>query len=322
MKVVVTGGGGLIGTRLAKRLLQGADEIGLDVSELVLIDQRFPPGFMQGHDGVRLVEGDLTSTTVIDDVIGNDCDWLIHLAATLTISAEEDFNQGMNINFHAVQRMLDICRRKSQNVKFFMPGSIAVFSGHLPYFVDDDQKVRPKSSYGAEKALCELLLGEYSRRGFVDCRCMRLPFVLLRPGKPSGTVSDLVASITREPLYGRTFEIPWRPESRLSVASVDSVVNAIIAFQSLPASALADSRVINMPSLCVTVQDMVDSLKRVGKRDLDRFLTWKPQQELQAMIDEWPKHLVSSFASVNGFRADESFDNILARFIQEHEIIL
>lgn len=195
-----------------------------------------------------------------------------------------------------------------------------MFGGALPEFVNDDQPVRPISSYGCEKALCELVMTEYARRGLVDCRSLRLPFVLHRPGLPNGFISDIASAITREPLFGRDFVVPWHPETRMSVASVGRVAASIIDLMDLPEAAFQYRRVINMPSVSVTINEMIDALRQIGGPNLEDHLKWKSDEKLQAIVDAWPHHFVSSFAASKGIRPDASFDAILADFVKSQNI--
>ncbi len=320
MKIVLTGAGGFIGTNLAELLLRYGYNGMDDVDELILIDRQFPSAYIGNNGRVKIIEGEVADPSLMAKAISDDSDWVIHLAATLVVHAEEKFDEGMKINFHSVEKILNICRHAKKKVRFFMPSTIAVFSGALPEFVDDDQPIRPISSYGCEKALCELIMTEYARRGLVDCRSLRLPFVLHRPGLPNGFVSDIVSAITREPLFGRDFVVPWRPDTRMSVASVGHVAASIIAFMNLPEEAFQYRRVINMPGVSVTINEMIDALRQLGGPNLENHLRWKSDEKLQAIVDAWPHHFVSSFAVSNGIRPDASFASMLADFVKNQNI--
>jgi nucleoside-diphosphate-sugar epimerase len=205
MKIVITGGAGFLGQRLARRLLeQGSltDATGerRGISEIVLLDVVAAGSFSDSR--VREVTGDIADPDVMRRVVDGNTSSIFHLAAVVSGQAEADFDLGMRINLDASRQLLDICRQLGHRPRVVFTSSVAVYGGRLPAMVDDETAREPQSSYGVQKAIGELLLGDYHRRGFIDGRVLRLPTISVRPGKPNKPASSFASGIIREPLNG------------------------------------------------------------------------------------------------------------------------
>lgn len=325
MRVLVIGAAGFIGSHLVSALLERGQLAGRGIESLLLADA-MPVRLPQGAQvEVRAETGDISDRAFIQH-LASGVDTVFPLAATLTTEAEADFGKGLKVNLLALVELLEALRRRRDRQdkgregapRVVFASSIAAFGGALPDTVDDSVRQLPQTSYGTHKAIAELLINDYSRHGFIDGRALRLPIVLIRRGSPSPAVSDRVAAIVREPLLGRDTVCPFDPGTRMPVASVQRVAEALMAIHDLPASAFGDSRAMNLPALSVTAGQMVESLQQFKNavRALGR-VTFAPDAKLQAVVESWPKRFVSERASRHGIGSDASFDEIIRHFLSE-----
>jgi nucleoside-diphosphate-sugar epimerase len=344
MRVLVTGAWGFVGSHVTKALLargrlvdsRGADRL---IGELVLADAITPAAGVaqwvpdQSRDGaghaaagsaryagvvrVRTETGDLRDPAFLRRLVGAGVDSVFHLAAALTMQAETDFVRGLEVNVHALMRLLELCRAQARPPKLVYPSSIAAFGGELPRTVDDSVVQTPQTSYGTHKSIAELLISDYSRHGFVDGRALRLPVVLVRPGTPVPAVSDRIAAIVREPLSGRDLVCPLAAGTRIPVSSARRVAESLLAIHDLPLAAFGATRAMNLPSLTVSVGDMIESVHRCAQGRRLGEVRIEPDASLQAVVDGWPAAFVSERASRWGIAADADFDEIVRAFIEE-----
>ena len=323
MRVLITGADGFVGRRLVSTLLNhpvltrgGGDAE--PISELILTDRsgwglrRFA-----ADPRIRIEIGDFCDADFRRALFTRRVDSIFHLAATLTTDAEADFARGMQVNLLTVIDLLEDCRSGAHRPRFIYPSSIAVFGGPLPDRVDDKVSQTPQTSYGTAKAISELLINDYSRHGFIDGRVLRLPVVLLRPGSPSPSVSDRIASIVREPLHGMDVACPLKPETKIPVASVRCIAAALIKLHEVPADRFGHTRAMNLPSLTVSVAEMVDALEGFDYPGPRGKVSWERNDQLQAIVDGWPNCFVSDEASRLGIRSDASFAEILRAYVED-----
>lgn len=292
MRVLVLGAAGFIGSRLGRVLRQQGHLGGRPITELLLADNRPSP------DGLQ---GDICDERFVDRLFAKPIDAVFHLAATLTLDAEMDFARGMAVNVHALMRLLERCRAQGTHPSFVFASSISTFGGDFPDTVDDTVAQNPQTSYGTHKAVAELLLNDYSRRGALDARVLRLPVVLTHPGPPSGSVSDRLAALIREPLNGRDAICPLTPDTRVPVASVQKVVEGFLMLQALPRERFGPTRVMNLPSLTVTPAELAAA---VAQRGATGRLAWQPDVQMQAIVDGWPRAFTSARALALGLTPD------------------
>ena len=320
MQVVITGGAGFLGQRLARSLLkQGSlpDRSGRQqaISKITLVDVAAASGF----DDARLeqVTGDITDPALLERVITPQTAAVFHLAAIVSGQAEADFDLGMRINLDASRLLLERCRACGNVPRVIFTSSVAVFGGALPAVVQDHTALNPQSSYGTQKAIAELLLNDYSRKGFVDGRVLRLPTISVRPGKPNQAASSFASGIIREPLNGQPAICPVAPDVRLWLLSPRKVIAALIHGYSLSADALGQSRTVNLPGISVTVAEMVAALERVAGKRVAARVEWVHDPAIDRIISSWPGAWDTTRASGLGFVADADFDGIVRAYIED-----
>ncbi len=304
MRVLLLGAAGFIGSHLAATLRQRGTLRGQPITELLLADNRPVAGGLQG---------DICDAAFMQQLFAQPVDAVFHLAATLTLDAEQNFAHGLAVNVQALMQLLERCRAQAQAPSFVFASSISTFGGPLPDTVDDPVAQTPQTSYGTHKAMAELLINDYTRRGFIDGRVLRLPVVLTHPGPASGSVSDRLAALIREPLNGRDAVCPLAPDTRFPVASVQSVVNSFLALHTLPASRFGPTRAMNLPSLTVTPAEIAAAVERRGASGR---IVWQPDAPMQNIVDGWPRAFTSARALSLGLQADRHVDNIVAAYLE------
>lgn len=320
MKVLITGGAGFLGQRLARALLkrgQLSDSAGQPraIDELVLVDVVAGNDF--GDPRVRVVTGDISDAALLRELVDERTQSIFHLAAIVSGAAEADFDLGMRINLDASRALLDACRLRGHRPKVVFTSSVAVYGGKLPALVRDDTALNPQSSYGAQKAIGELLLNDYSRRGFVDGRVLRLPTISVRPGKPNKAASSFASGIIREPLAGEAAVCPVSPDLRLWLLSPRGAIESLIAGHELDGPALGLSRTINLPGISVSVGEMVEALGKVAGPAAVARITFAPDPAIERIVNSWPGAWDTSRAKALGLTADADFESIIRAFIAD-----
>ena len=321
MHVVITGGAGFLGRRLARALLArptltDARGQARPLSALTLLDVAVPAG-LPADPRLRVVTGDLADERVIADAVHADTDSVFHLAAVVSGEAEADFDLGMRVNVDATRRLLERCRMLNAPPKVLFASSLAVFGGALPDPVPDDAPLMPQSSYGTQKAVGELLVYDMSRKGFVDGRSLRLPTVTVRPGKPNRAASSFASGIIREPLGGVDAVCPVAPTTRMWVTSPRTVVDNLIVGHEAPASAFRDTRSVNVPGLCVGVGAMVEALRSVAGDEVAARVRWNYDAAIDRIVSTWPANFDPARGRALGMRGDDDFAAIVRAYLQD-----
>jgi nucleoside-diphosphate-sugar epimerase len=310
MKVLITGGAGFLGKRLAARLLDRTD-----IDEIVLVDVAPAEGFVDPR--VRTVAGDIADSKLMESLVDAGTAGIFHLAAVLSGQAEVDFDLGMRINLDASRMLLDLCRKRGHRPRVVFTSSVAVYGGDLPDVVPDDLALRPASSYGTQKAFCELLLADYSRRGFVDGRVLRLPTVSVRPGLPNKAASSFASGVIREPLNGEDAVCPVAPGTRLWLLSPRRAVDCLVHGFDLDADALGRQRAVNLPGITVTAGEMVESLRRVAGEEVASRVRWERDAAIERIVGSWPGAWNTARAEALGFKGDANFEQIVRAYIAD-----
>ncbi|HSV17687.1 MAG TPA: D-erythronate dehydrogenase [Casimicrobiaceae bacterium] len=321
MHVVITGGAGFLGRRLAAALLArpmltDARGAARPIAGITLLDVAAPAN-LPVDQRLRVVVGDLADARVIADAVPPDTDSLFHLAAVVSGEAEADFDLGMRVNVDATRLLLERCRTLDAPPKVLFASSLAVFGGALPDPVPDDAPLKPQSSYGTQKAIGELLVHDMSRKGFIDGRSLRLPTVTVRPGKPNKAASSFASGIIREPLAGVDAVCPVAPATRMWVISPRTVIDNLIVGHEAPASAFGDWRSVNVPGLCVGVGEMVDALRAVAGDEAAARVRWNYDPVIDRIVATWPPRFATARGQALGMRADSDFEGIVRAHMQD-----
>src|SRR6266478_6982115 len=321
MRVVITGGAGFLGSRLARSILergQLTDVTGArrDVKKLVLIDVMQPS---VTDPRVESNIGDLADPALIERALTPETDSVFHLAAVVSGQAEAEFDTGMHVNLDATRALLERCRKLARPPKFVFTSSLAVFGGVLPDPVRDDSPITPQTSYGAQKAMGELMVYDMTRKGFIDGRSLRLPTVTVRPGKPNKAASSFASSIIREPLSGVDAICPVARDTRVWVTSPRSVVANLIVGHEAPATKFVQTRSINVPGILVGVGEMVDALRRIAGDAVADRVKWQLDPAIDRIVQTWPARFAPVLGPALGMRADPDFDNIVRAYIAEYK---
>lgn len=310
MKILVTGAAGFLGQRVIHSLLADADRpvtrvVAADLTECPIDDPRI-------ERRVGAVEDDAFARSVVE----RDVDVVFHLAAVLSGQSEAEFDVGMRVNVDGTRRLLEACRLAARPPRVVFSSTIAALGGALPAVVPETQIVEPESSYGVAKAICELLVSEYSRRGFVDGISCRVPTVAIRPGKPNSALSSFVSGIVREPLAGVEAVCPVPLDTRVWISSPDAATRNLVHAGRVPASSLGTRRTVNLPGLSVTPGEMLDSLERLAGREVRARVRLDVDPRTSRIVGTWPGAFDISRALALGFAVDRDVDEVIQQFME------
>jgi nucleoside-diphosphate-sugar epimerase len=319
MKIVITGGGGFLGTRLARSLLARGELGGSKLSRLTLLDGAFPAP-LAADARLEQVTGDVADAATLARVIGPDTGAVFHLAAVVSGAAEADFDLGMRVNLEGTRLLLERCRQCARPPRIVFTSSVAAFGGELPAVLDDSTTPVPQTSYGSQKVIGEYLLADYSRKGYVDGRALRLPTIVVRAGKPNAAASSFASGIIREPLNGVLSECPVGRETGVWLLSPRKVVESFIHAHELPAAAWGTRRVVNLPGITATVAQMIESLKRIAGAKVAERVVFKPDARVQAIVETWPVRFRTARALEMGFRADADLESVIRDYMEDEQI--
>lgn len=310
MHILVTGGGGFLGRRLIERLL--ADGLGgRPVGSVTAFDAVPPAAFSDAR--ATGVAGDLCDGPALA-AAAEGADVVFHLAAVVSGAAEADFALGMRVNVDGTRTLLDVLAASRRRPRLVFASSVAAFGRVGPDgFVDDATTPKPASSYGAEKVIGEYLVADRTRRGDVDGRSVRLPTVVVRPGKPNAAASSFASSILREPLAGERAVLPVAESLRLWISSPDTVVGNLVHAAALEEAAFEGDATLNLPGITVTVAEMIAALGRAGG---DTSLVERaPDARIAKIVASWPAGIRTDRANALGFRPDSDIDAIVAEHV-------
>ena len=303
MKIVITGGGGFLGSRLAAAL-RARDA----AADITLLDMAFPPGL---DSKFRCIAGDVASPEVIAKALGDDTDSIFHLAAVVSGGAEADFDLGYHVNMDGTWKLLEAARKLKKPPRIVYTSSVAAFGGALPEVLDDSTTPAPQTSYGTQKVIGEYLVADYTRKGFIDGRSLRLPTIVVRPGKPNLAASSFASGIIREPLAGVACDCPVPDSTGVWILSPRRVVEAFLHAHDLPSSAWPTTRVVNLPGITLTVRQMIDAMGRVAGREAVSRVKFVPDARIQGIVKTWPVRFRTDRALAMGFKADNDFESIV-----------
>jgi D-erythronate 2-dehydrogenase len=323
MKLLITGGGGFVGARLAQTLLQRGKLAGQPIDRLVLADQVAPPADLLADVRVSARVGPLLEQCAA--LAGEGFDGVFHLASAVSGECEADFDLGMRSNLDSTRALLEALRAHQQRhgtlTRLVFSSSVAVFgpdpSVPLPAVVADDTLPAPQTSYGMQKLVCEHLLADYTRKGFVDGRAARLMTVTVRPGRPNGAASSFFSGIIREPLAGVESVCPVSPEVRHPVSSPSSAVAGLIAVYEADREAFGGRLALNLPALNVSVGEMLAALEQVAGQAVRARVRFERDQRIAGIVANWPTGATAARAARLGLQADASFVDIVRQYIDD-----
>jgi nucleoside-diphosphate-sugar epimerase len=320
-EVLIIGGAGMIGRKLADRLAADGSVAGRKIDRLVLQDIVEPAAPAGAKFEVRSVAGDFSQPGLSDELVASRPDVIFHLAAIVSGEAEADFDKGYRINLDGTRLLLDAIRRIGGGYKprLVFTSSIAVFGAPFPEAIGDEFHTTPLTSYGTQKAICELLLADYSRRGFVDGVGIRLPTICVRPGKPNKAASGFFSGIIREPLNGQEAILPVPRTVRHSHASPRAAVGFLLHAAGLDAAKLVPHRNLTMPSVSVTVAEQIEALRKIAGDAAVALIREEPDQTIRTIVDGWSRKFDPKRALSLGFKPDASFEEII-RIYQADEM--
>jgi D-erythronate 2-dehydrogenase len=323
VNVVITGGAGFVGSRLARELLAAgslavAGTPARPLTRVTLVDQAPAPADLAADERVTALLGDLGD--LMDpggagrDALA-DADVIFHLAAAVSGECEADFDLGLRANLRATESLLAAVRAAGTNPVVVYSSSVAVFgtSGEhpLPAVVDDQTLPNPQTSYGIQKFIGEQLLADYTRKGFLRGRAIRLMTVTVRPGRPNGAASGFLSGIVREPLAGQRATCPVDPRTEVALASPAKAIGGLLCAATASDQAWGGRTAVNLPALTVSVADMVAALEQVAGPEVTALIDWVPDPDVGRMFATWPGRIRSDRAAGLGLTADPDFAAII-----------
>ena len=318
---LIIGGGGMLGQGLAGALTARGTLAGAALSHMTLFDV-VPARAPEGGIPVSVETGDLCAPGEAERLVSSRPDVIYHLAAIVSGEAERDFEKGYRINLDGTRNLFEAIRaehgRSGYCPRVVFTSSLAVFGIPLPDVIGDDYVVTPLSSYGTQKAIGELLLTDYSRRGFFDGIGLRLPTIVIRPGKPNAAASGFFSSILREPLAGKEAVLPVGTDVRHWLASPRAAVGYLVHAGDLDTAAMGGRRNITLPGVSVTVGEQIEALRKVAGDEAVALIRHQPDPAVEAIISTWPKAFDTRRALDLGFAGDASIDAIITAYLEDH----
>ena len=320
MHILITGGTGFLGKKLAAALLHDG-VLALDGAAPATIDRITLFDAVAGSDlpqdaRLRVVTGDIAAAGDMAP-LAREADLVWHLAAIVSADAEADFDRGMRINLDGTRALLEALRATGRRPRLVFASSLAVYGGAMPDPIVDGIELTPQTSYGTQKAVGELLVADYSRKGFIDGRALRLPTIMVRPGKPNKAASTFVSSIVREPLAGQEAVCPVARETAMFVLSPRRCVAALLHAMRLPDTAWGTTRSVQLPGITVAVDEVVEALTRIAGDGVAGRITFTPDAQIARIVAGWATRAETVRGRSMGFEADDGIDDLIRAHIED-----
>jgi nucleoside-diphosphate-sugar epimerase len=321
MKVLITGGGGFLGKKLARRILQqgtlaDADGKQQKVTELLLFDVGEASGPGLDDPRVHKMAGDIANRATVQSIV-QGASTVFHFAAVVSAGAEADFDLGYRVNLDGTRNMLEACRELGTNPRVVFTSSLAAYGGDLPPAVTDDTPLTPQTSYGSQKSIGEFLIRDYTRKGYLRGTAVRLPTICVRTGLPNKAASTWASSVVREPLTGVDVVCPVTPETVMVVLSPRKTVDAFVRLHDLAADAFGPGRTLLLNGIKVTAKDLEQAVgKHAGNRKVGK-VAWQHDPAIQKICDGWPQGIDGARSRKLGFEIDKDLDEVVRNFIAD-----
>ncbi len=316
MRVVIIGGGGMLGQKLARALSQRGEIGGHAITQMALADI-VDPAPVEASFPVITRKLDITNRAAVDALLAGGAGIIYHLAAIVSGQAEADFDLGMQINLLGSINIFEAARALGTCPKLVFTSSLAVYGGEVPAMIEDWTALNPQTSYGAQKAAAEMLLTDYSRKGFLDGRGLRLPTISIRPGKPNKAASGFMSSIFREPLQGRAAICPVDGEFEHWYLSPRRCIENLIIAAEVPVETLGQNRCFALPGRTHSIAEMIEAMRRVAGNEPVNLIRWEPDPEVQKIVLGWRAYLNPAKALALGFVRDDSFEDNIQFFLED-----
>ncbi|MBR72757.1 MAG: NAD-dependent epimerase [Rhodospirillaceae bacterium] len=326
MKIIITGGAGFLGSKLADELLKtrfltssnGSKE---SIEEILLIDRNKTSYRIRNEDSrLKFFISDLSNTKEIINIIGNGKSISIfHLASIVSADAEQNIDRAIEVNITGLLNILNACRELSEKPKFIFTSSFAVFGGEfMPNSVSDYTKIVPQNSYGMTKSINELIVNDYSRKGYIDGRGARLPTIIIRPGKPNKAASSFASGLFREPLAGKDHFLPVSRSTKIAIGGYKDAVEGIVKLHEVDKNFMGDDRTINFPNISTSVSEMIDALLKVKiNKPLGKIID-QPDMSIQNICEKWPAQVLFDRASGLGITKCSQLEDIIHQYIDDY----
>ncbi len=316
MNVTIIGGAGFIGRKVAEKLAAKGQLRGQTITSLTLADVSMPDP-VDAPFPVETRTCDITSDASVNELITTETDVIFHFAAVVSSHAEADFQAGMKVNLDGTLHLLERCRTLGNCPVVVFTSSLAVFGGDVPDPITDHTIPNPQTSYGMQKAVGELLINDYSRRGYIDGRGFRLPTISVRPGKPNRAASSFMSSIIREPLNGEPAVCPVDEDQEHFYLSPRRCVENLIKGAEVPAADLGQQRCMIMPGQRLSIRQMIDALKAVAGAEPVKLITWEDQPDIARIVRGWRYDYRFDKALALGLEADKSFEENIRYYMED-----
>jgi nucleoside-diphosphate-sugar epimerase len=317
MHILITGAAGMIGRKITERLLSDGQVGGREVTKLTLHDIVATDARPNAHTSIRPIVGDLSDKHLIDRLVSEKPDIVMHLAAIVSGEAEADFDKGYAVNLDGTRLLLDALRVQNHKPRVVYASSIAVFGAPFPEPIPDDFHLTPLTSYGTQKAVGEFILNDYTRRGFFDGIGLRLPTICVRPGKPNKAASGFFSGIIREPLKGEEAQLPVAESVRHWHASPRSAVGFFLHAASMNTAEIGPRRCLTMPGVAATVGEQIEALRKVAGDKAVKLIRREPDPVVQKIVAGWPTAFEAKRSRALGFKADDNFEAIVRAHIDD-----